>query len=151
MSFSPTQSLSNSNSFSGNGNFIPLIDRNDSRRTIWTRIRSLQVTATTHLQPAKYRPMNVPATILLRVIIHLPEGPFFENASIDEVSMPSGIAIASTLLRTDNMSQLPLYWWAADTLMEVCVPYLLSTGSTDLTVSSKTLCCIGWPPIRLVA
>ena len=56
---------------------------------------SLQVTATTHPQPAKYRPVSVTATILPQVIVHLPEGPFFENAWIDKVSMPSRIGVSS--------------------------------------------------------
>ena len=92
----------------------------DSRRTIRTRIGSLQVTATTLPRPAKYRPVSVTATILPRVIIHLLEGPFFENVSIDEVSIPATMAGASKLLRSKIMSQLPLYRQAPNMLIDIC-------------------------------
>ena len=84
-----------SNPLSGNGSFIPSIAGNDSRRTIRTRMGSLQVIATTLPRLAKYRPVSVTATILPRMIVHLLEDPFFENAWIDEVSMPSGIGVSS--------------------------------------------------------
>ena len=70
--------------------------------------------------------MNITATILLQVMVYLLEGLFLESASIDEVSMPAGIAVASMLLRINNISQLPLYWRVADMLMEVYVPCLLA-------------------------
>ena len=122
MSSSPTHLLSSSNPLSGNGNFIPLIDGDDSSRTIRTRIMSLQVTATTHPRPAKYRPTSGTATILPLVIVHLPEGPFLENASIDKVSIPVVMVGAFKLLRSKVMSQLPLYWRATDTLIGICGP-----------------------------
>ena len=83
---------------------------------------SLQVTATTLPRPAKYRPASVTTTILPRVIVHLPEGLFIENAWIDEVSMPSRIGVSFASPRTDIMLQLPLYRRATDTLMALCVP-----------------------------
>ena len=127
VSSSPTQSLSSSNPHSRNGSFIPSIVGDDSSRTIQTRIGSLQVTATTLPPPAKYRPMSVTATILPRVIIHLPEGLFPKNATIDEASIPAVMASASKLLRSKVMSQLPLYRRAADTLIDICAPYFLRT------------------------
>ena len=111
---------------------------------------SLQVIATTLPRPAKYRPTSVTSTILSRVIIYLPKGPFFENAWIDEVSMPSGIGVSSASSRTDIMSHLPSYWRAADTRMAVYVPCLLSTRSTQLTMFSHPLYCIDGLPIQLV-
>ena len=120
-------SLSSSNPLSGNGSFIPSIVGDDSSRTIRARIRSLQVTATTHPRPAKYRPTNVTAAILPRVIVHLPEGPFLENASIDEVSIPAVMANGSKLLRSKVMSQLPLYRRASDTLIDIYASYFLRT------------------------
>ena len=104
------QSLSSSNPLSGNGSkFIPSIVGDDSSRTIRTRIGSLQVTTTTLPRPAKYRPVSVTATILPRVIVHLPEGTFLENALTNEVSIQALMVSASKLLSSKVMSQLPLY------------------------------------------
>ena len=122
MSSSPTQSLSSSNPLSGNGSFIPSIAGDDSSRTIRTRIGSLQVSATTLPRPAKYRPASVTATILPRVIVHLPEGPFLVNASTDEVSIPDLLVSASMILSSRVISQLPPYRRATDTLAVICAP-----------------------------
>ena len=137
MSSSPTQSLSSSNPLSGNGSFIPSIVGDDSSRTIRTRIGSLQVTTTTLPRPTKYRPASVTATILPRVIVHLPEGPFLVNASTDKVSIPDLFVSASMILRSRVFSQLPPYWQAANTLAEIYatnfsrarpVPFVVSAG-----------------------
>ena len=143
VSSSPTQSLSSSNPLSRNGSFIPLIIGDDSSRTVRIRIGSLQVTATTLPCLAKYRPASVTATILPRVIVHLPEGPFFVNASTHKVSIPDLFVSASMILRSRVMSQLPPYRRAADTLAEICA------ANFD-TSSSRSLCRIGGPPIRPV-
>ena len=119
---SQTQSLSNSNPLSGNGSFTPSIVGDDSSRTIRTRIGSLQVTATTLPLLAKYNPASVTTTILPRVIVHLPKGPFLVNASAHEVSIPDVLVGASTVLRSRFTSHLPSYRRATDTLLLTSVP-----------------------------
>ena len=86
--------------------------------------------------------MNVTATILPRVIVHLPEGPFLVNASTDEVSILDMLVGASTVLSSRFMAQLPPYRWTADTLLLLYVP--------DSLELDPLLYRIGGPPIHTV-
>ena len=52
--------------------------------------------------------------------------PFFENAWIDDVSMSFGMGASSANSSLAALLHLPLYWRAADTLMALYEPLLLS-------------------------